>query len=60
MKILSDCDSLEATFTIEKIKAAIWDCGNEKSLGPDGFTFSFIKNQWESVWGGYRCGGQIL
>lgn len=40
-------DSLESPFTIEEIKEAIWACGNEKALGPDGYTFKFIKRYWD-------------
>nr|KAJ0216241.1 hypothetical protein LSAT_V11C300125010 [Lactuca sativa] len=39
--------SLEAPFTIEEIKEAIWTCGSEKSSGPDGLSFKFIKRNWE-------------
>ncbi|KAL4589627.1 hypothetical protein LXL04_002535 [Taraxacum kok-saghyz] len=41
--------NLEKPFTVEEIKNAVWMCGNEKSPGPDGFTFKFIKNQWETI-----------
>lgn len=27
----------------EEVRAAIWDCGSAKSLGPDGLNFKFIK-----------------
>nr|GEZ35985.1 RNA-directed DNA polymerase, eukaryota [Tanacetum cinerariifolium] len=30
---------LESNVTIEEIKRAVWDCGIDKSPGPDGFTF---------------------
>nr|KAJ0197364.1 hypothetical protein LSAT_V11C700352090 [Lactuca sativa] len=39
--------SIEAPITIEEIKEAIWACGNEKSPGPDGFSFKLIKRHWE-------------
>ncbi|KAI3749677.1 hypothetical protein L2E82_20293 [Cichorium intybus] len=42
---------LEAPFTIEEVKAAVWACGSEKAPGPDGFTFKFIKHFW-----GLLCG----
>ncbi|GKC19136.1 RNA-directed DNA polymerase, eukaryota, reverse transcriptase zinc-binding domain protein [Tanacetum coccineum] len=29
-----------------EIKKAIWDCGSDKSPGPDGFTFAFYKRYW--------------
>ena len=33
-------------FTDEEIKRAVWDCEGNKSSGPDGFNFSFIKSCW--------------
>ena len=41
--------SLEASITSEEIKTAIWACGNEKSPGPDGFTFKFWKRYWDTL-----------
>ncbi|GKB49944.1 RNA-directed DNA polymerase, eukaryota, reverse transcriptase zinc-binding domain protein [Tanacetum coccineum] len=29
-----------------KIKKAVWDCGSDKSPGPDGFTFGFFRRYW--------------
>ncbi|GJY84700.1 hypothetical protein Tco_0498726, partial [Tanacetum coccineum] len=40
---------LEETFSREEIKKAVRDCGNEKSPGPDGFTFNFFKKYWELI-----------
>ncbi|GJR45822.1 putative RNA-directed DNA polymerase, eukaryota, reverse transcriptase zinc-binding domain protein [Tanacetum coccineum] len=31
-----DRDSLETHFSLDEIKTAIWDCGSNKALGPDG------------------------
>ena len=33
-------------FSVEEVKAAIWDCGSFKSPGPDGINFGFIKDFW--------------
>nr|GEW95788.1 RNA-directed DNA polymerase, eukaryota [Tanacetum cinerariifolium] len=33
---------LECRVSKEEIKKAVWDCGIDKSPGPDGFTFGFI------------------
>lgn len=33
---------LVVPFSEDEIKAAIWDCDNYKSPGPNGVTFSFI------------------
>ncbi|GJS65136.1 hypothetical protein Tco_0679700, partial [Tanacetum coccineum] len=37
---------LERPFSTEEIKGAVWDCGSNKSLGPDGFTFDFYLKFW--------------
>lgn len=36
--------SLVKLFSVEEVKAAVWDCDNYKCLCPDGITFSFIKD----------------
>ena len=33
-------------FSVEEVKAAIWDCDSFKSPGPDGINFGFIKDFW--------------
>ncbi|GJW14007.1 RNA-directed DNA polymerase, eukaryota [Tanacetum coccineum] len=40
---------LEAEVTNLKIKKAVWDCGSNKSPGPDGYTFEFIRKFWEVI-----------
>nr|GEV64792.1 RNA-directed DNA polymerase, eukaryota, reverse transcriptase zinc-binding domain protein [Tanacetum cinerariifolium] len=30
----------------EELKQAVWDCGTDKSSGPDGFTFGFFRHFW--------------
>ncbi|GJZ53952.1 RNA-directed DNA polymerase, eukaryota [Tanacetum coccineum] len=37
---------LEIEVTREEIKKAVWDCGVDKSPGPDGFTFGFYRRYW--------------
>ncbi|KAJ0757712.1 putative RNA-directed DNA polymerase [Helianthus annuus] len=37
---------LERPFTVEEIKAAVWDCDGDRAPGPDGFNFKFIKRCW--------------
>nr|GEU35782.1 RNA-directed DNA polymerase, eukaryota, reverse transcriptase zinc-binding domain protein [Tanacetum cinerariifolium] len=32
-----------------EIKCAVWDCGSNKSLGPDGFTFDFYHRYWKLI-----------
>lgn len=43
--------SLEADFLEEEVKAAVWDCGLDKSPGPDGFNFSFFREFWSVIKG---------
>ena len=40
---------LETEVTKEDIKRAVWDCGVDKSPGPDGFTFSFYRHYWKLI-----------
>lgn len=42
-------EALEAYFTEEEVKAAVWGCDSNKSPGPDGFTFDFIKTNWANM-----------
>nr|GEX17202.1 RNA-directed DNA polymerase, eukaryota [Tanacetum cinerariifolium] len=37
---------LECTVTYKEVKRAIWDCGTNKSPGPDGFSFEFYRKYW--------------
>ncbi|GJR49569.1 RNA-directed DNA polymerase, eukaryota [Tanacetum coccineum] len=37
---------LEVDISMEEIKKAVWDCGIDKSSGPDGFTFGFYRRFW--------------
>ncbi|KAM0019272.1 putative RNA-directed DNA polymerase [Helianthus debilis subsp. tardiflorus] len=47
-KILEESDrlSLVQQFSEEEIKAAVADCGSDKSPGPDGINMRFIKKFW--------------
>ena len=40
-------ESLVARFSEVEIKSAVWACGGDKSPGPDGLYFNFIKQFWE-------------
>ncbi|GJT45976.1 RNA-directed DNA polymerase, eukaryota, reverse transcriptase zinc-binding domain protein [Tanacetum coccineum] len=42
---------LERVFVKEEIKKAVWDCGLDKSPGPDGFTFGFYRRFWNLIEG---------
>nr|GEY40456.1 RNA-directed DNA polymerase, eukaryota, reverse transcriptase zinc-binding domain protein [Tanacetum cinerariifolium] len=37
---------MESDVSYQEIKRAVWDCGVDKSPGPDGFTFGFIRRFW--------------
>nr|GEX42549.1 RNA-directed DNA polymerase, eukaryota [Tanacetum cinerariifolium] len=46
------CDQqvdLESDVSNEEIKRAVWDCGIDKSSGPDGFTFGFYRRFWNLI-----------
>ncbi|GJR59356.1 RNA-directed DNA polymerase, eukaryota [Tanacetum coccineum] len=40
---------LERSVTYDEIKCAVWDCGSNKSPGPDGFTFDFYRRYWKLI-----------
>lgn len=40
---------IESPFSMEEVKRAVWDCGDEKSPGPDGFSLRFYKIFWEVI-----------
>nr|GEV94539.1 putative RNA-directed DNA polymerase, eukaryota, reverse transcriptase zinc-binding domain protein [Tanacetum cinerariifolium] len=35
--------------TKEEFKKAVWDCGTDKSTGPDGYTFGFFRRFWSTI-----------
>nr|GEV86775.1 RNA-directed DNA polymerase, eukaryota, reverse transcriptase zinc-binding domain protein [Tanacetum cinerariifolium] len=37
---------LEIKVNNDEIKRAVWECGTDKALGPDGFTFGFFRHFW--------------
>ncbi|GJS23933.1 RNA-directed DNA polymerase, eukaryota [Tanacetum coccineum] len=39
-------EDMERNVSYDEVKRAIWDCGTNKSPGPDGFTFDFIRRYW--------------
>lgn len=43
---IEEAEFLERPFEEEEIWEAIKSCGNNKSPGPDGFTFGFVKRFW--------------
>ncbi|XP_071719025.1 uncharacterized protein [Rutidosis leptorrhynchoides] len=50
----SDNEMLQHLVIEEDIRRAVWDCGNDKSSGPDGFTFFFVKKILGVVEGGFN------
>ncbi|GJZ12967.1 RNA-directed DNA polymerase, eukaryota, partial [Tanacetum coccineum] len=40
---------LERDVSKEEIKKAVWDCGTDKSPGPDGFSFGFYRHFWKLI-----------
>jgi hypothetical protein len=40
---------LEGDVSKEELKKAVWDCGIDKSPGPDGFTFGFYRRFWTII-----------
>ncbi|GJR12182.1 putative RNA-directed DNA polymerase, eukaryota, reverse transcriptase zinc-binding domain protein, partial [Tanacetum coccineum] len=44
-----DAFFLETAFSLEEVKAVVWDCAGSKATGPDGFNFNFIKTFWELI-----------
>ncbi|GJV55335.1 RNA-directed DNA polymerase, eukaryota [Tanacetum coccineum] len=40
---------LERVVSKEELKKAVWDCGTDKSPGPDGFTFGFYRHFWNII-----------
>ncbi|GJT29586.1 RNA-directed DNA polymerase, eukaryota, partial [Tanacetum coccineum] len=40
---------LEIPISKEEIRNAVWGCGENKSPGPDGFTFEFFRKYWHIV-----------
>nr|KAJ0210611.1 hypothetical protein LSAT_V11C400216830 [Lactuca sativa] len=42
---------LEAPISFAEVRSAVWMCGSDKSPGPDGFSFAFLKKYWEVIGG---------
>nr|GEZ09223.1 RNA-directed DNA polymerase, eukaryota [Tanacetum cinerariifolium] len=40
---------LELPVCNDEIRRAVWHCGNDKSPGPDGFTFEFFRAFWNII-----------
>ncbi|GKF74944.1 hypothetical protein Tco_0224388, partial [Tanacetum coccineum] len=42
-------EDLDRMVTKEEVKQAVWDCGCDRSPGPDGFSFSFFRHFWSTI-----------
>ncbi|GJX97094.1 hypothetical protein Tco_0352892 [Tanacetum coccineum] len=42
-------DFLESDFLNDEIKRVVWESGGDRTPGPDGFTFNFIKVFWNVI-----------
>ncbi|GKA04478.1 RNA-directed DNA polymerase, eukaryota [Tanacetum coccineum] len=40
---------LDRVVSRDEIRLAVWDCGENKSPGPDGYSFEFFKKYWNLV-----------
>ncbi|GKF23426.1 hypothetical protein Tco_0075748, partial [Tanacetum coccineum] len=40
---------LERPVTYEEVKRAVWDCGTNKSPGPDEISFEFYRKYWTTI-----------
>jgi hypothetical protein len=54
--MISDDDNcgLTAPFCLEEIELVVKECDGNKSPGPDGFNFNFIKDSWDLLKGDIR------
>ncbi|GKF55086.1 hypothetical protein Tco_0165426, partial [Tanacetum coccineum] len=46
---LEQVSDLESPISRDEIRNAVWGCGENKSPGPDGFTFEFFRKFWTVV-----------
>ncbi|GJZ22852.1 RNA-directed DNA polymerase, eukaryota [Tanacetum coccineum] len=42
-------EDMERRISKEEVKRVVWDCGVDKSPGPDGFSFSFYRHFWPVI-----------
>ncbi|GJY18718.1 RNA-directed DNA polymerase, eukaryota [Tanacetum coccineum] len=46
---IDQIEDLECVITYDEIKNVVWECGKNKSLGPDGFSFEFFCKFWNLI-----------
>nr|GEZ84583.1 RNA-directed DNA polymerase, eukaryota [Tanacetum cinerariifolium] len=65
-KRLSDVQAsdLERRVSRDEIRLAVWNCGENKSLGPDGYSFEFFRKYWNLIgsdlWSVYKVVTKVL
>nr|GEU80086.1 transposon TX1 uncharacterized [Tanacetum cinerariifolium] len=42
-------EDLDKNITMDEIRAVVWDCGENKSPGLDGYTFEFFRRYWNLI-----------
>ncbi|GKA07971.1 RNA-directed DNA polymerase, eukaryota, partial [Tanacetum coccineum] len=42
-------EDLEKSVSRDEIRLAVWNCGSNKSPGPDGYSFDFFKKYWDLI-----------
>ncbi|GJV22664.1 RNA-directed DNA polymerase, eukaryota [Tanacetum coccineum] len=47
--VQDQADDLERSVTRDEIRMAVWNCSENKSPGPDGYSFKFFKKYWSFV-----------
>ncbi|GJR80583.1 RNA-directed DNA polymerase, eukaryota, partial [Tanacetum coccineum] len=47
--LLTQAKDLERPISYDEIKWAVWDCGTNKSSGPDEFTFECFRRYWSLI-----------
>nr|GEY76331.1 cytochrome P450 71AV8-like [Tanacetum cinerariifolium] len=47
--IYDQVQDLERSVTYEEVKMAVWDCGTNKSPGPNVFSFEFYRKYWTTI-----------
>nr|GEX17403.1 RNA-directed DNA polymerase, eukaryota, reverse transcriptase zinc-binding domain protein [Tanacetum cinerariifolium] len=47
--ILAEGTWIDSPSLVKRYKKVVWDCGIDKSLGPDGFTFGFYRRYWKLI-----------
>ncbi|GJR10947.1 RNA-directed DNA polymerase, eukaryota [Tanacetum coccineum] len=46
---------MDSNVSPNEIRRAVWDCGDNKSPGPDGFSFEFFRKYWSFIGPDFCC-----